>query len=64
MTTTNPIGEQQPLWPCRWGWCRENYTTKDDLVRHVLIDHVATAKKVKLKDIPLIIRAELGTDAG
>ena len=48
------------LWSCKWAWCRETLTAKDDLLRHILITHVATAEKVKKKDVPLILRAEQG----
>ena len=48
---------------CRWDWCREMFIYHEELVQHVLVDHIATAKPVKRKDIQMVKRTEQGTQA-
>lgn len=47
---------------CRWLWCKESFSTHNQLVEHVLNEHVAKAVPIKLKDLPLELRAQDGTN--
>lgn len=57
--TTNPIVTTS-LAVCRWAWCKETFGTQDELVEHVLDEHVAKAMPTKKKDLPLERRARNG----
>ena len=59
MASTNPI-TTTTLAVCRWGWCKESFSSQDELVEHVLQEHIEKAVPIKKKDLPLEKRAQLG----
>ncbi|KAL9712965.1 hypothetical protein Ac2012v2_004206 [Leucoagaricus gongylophorus] len=43
---------------CWWSWCRHNFYTKQDLLNHVISEHVQKASPVRLADIHTAQTAE------
>ncbi|KAI0067586.1 hypothetical protein BV25DRAFT_836194 [Artomyces pyxidatus] len=43
---------------CNWEWCRETYTNHEDLVSHVLAQHVEEATPVRRSDVRWLRRVE------
>ncbi|KAI9441908.1 hypothetical protein H4582DRAFT_1935795 [Lactarius indigo] len=49
------------LHSCHWDWCRFTTVQHNDLVQHVMKEHVDTAEPVRRKDISLIRQVEEGS---
>ncbi|TDL15854.1 hypothetical protein BD410DRAFT_732066, partial [Rickenella mellea] len=53
-----------PLAACRWEWCRSSFQSQDELVEHVLHEHIDNVHPVKRKDLGILRRAEEGVSDG
>lgn len=45
---------------CRWSWCSSTFPSSQDLVHHVLDQHIRNAIPVKRADLPMLQRVEEG----
>ncbi|KAH7931226.1 hypothetical protein BV22DRAFT_1027457 [Leucogyrophana mollusca] len=57
-TSSSPLQGGDPSPPrtqfCRWDWCRKTFGTHDQLVHHVVHDHVRKLKPMRKRDIALM----------
>ena len=49
------------LHSCHWDWCRFTTVLHDDLVQHVIKEHVDMAQPVRREDISLLRQVEEGS---
>ncbi|EDR12316.1 uncharacterized protein LACBIDRAFT_311605 [Laccaria bicolor S238N-H82] len=45
---------------CRWSWCSSTFPSSQDLIHHILNQHIRNAVPVKRADLPMLQRAEEG----
>lgn len=48
------------IFPCRWDWCSDTFSTNSLLIDHVIQEHVRKAVPVRRRDLNMLRRTEDG----